>query len=280
MASHATLLQSTRLVDQKLRPRVCTYIRIFKPRLFTCSLSVTRQHNTTTFRIAGVSSSRSKPISGEDLTMETTKMTSKTKSRVMKVVGQKYASVSDLVRDMSEPDFSEEFDKYQADRRLVNCLKVIRTSHGLSQAELAKRMGCAQSKVSKLESSIDADVNFGDVICYALALGRSVFMFVNPAKASGTDQIRFYFECIKHELDRLVTPAGNDTSIAGGVEQFAIETIQNMVTMIETSLEKLPHRAKQLRAAVSVEVSGDRGERLCLDSPSVRAGTRRAVPTS
>ena len=90
----------------------------------------------------------------------------KTKAKVMKVIGKKYANVSDLVRDTSEREFADEFDKYQADRTLVNCLKVLRTAHGVTQAELASRMGCVQSKVSKLESSTDAELNFGDAICY------------------------------------------------------------------------------------------------------------------
>jgi len=94
-------------------------------------------------------------------TKETAK---KAMDRPMRVVGKKYASVSALVRDTAEAEVANKFDKYQADRRLINCLTVIRCANEVTQVELAKRMDCAQSKVSKMESSTDADLNFGDII--------------------------------------------------------------------------------------------------------------------
>ena len=104
-------------------------------------------------------------------TKETAK---KAMDRPMRVVGKKYASVSALVRDTAEAEVANEFDKYQADRRLINCLTVVRCANEVTQVELAKRMDCAQSKVSKMESSTDADLNFGDIISYAHALKQSV----------------------------------------------------------------------------------------------------------
>ena len=96
--------------------------------------------------------------------METTnKITSTTKNEnstePMKVVGKKYASVSELVRDISDTEVADDFDKYQGDRRLVNCLTIIRCSNEVSQAELANRMGCAsqrypRSRVRRMRISI------------------------------------------------------------------------------------------------------------------------------
>ena len=84
---------------------------------------------------------------------------------------------------------------------------------------------------------------------------------------------------MKRELDTLVSIAGDDKSIGDGVESYALETIQNMITMIETSLDRLPHRMKRKRAAVSVEVAGDQGERLYVESPRATR-TRTGEPAS
>jgi len=54
----------------------------------------------------------------------------------------------------------------QAGTRLVDWLVQARTKAGLTQAELARRMGCTQSRISKLEDSLDADLRLGDVAAY------------------------------------------------------------------------------------------------------------------
>jgi transcriptional regulator with XRE-family HTH domain len=200
-----------------------------------------------------------------------------TKSKPMKVVGRKYATVADLVRDTSEADFADEFDKHQSERNLIRALTVLRCVKGLSQAELAERMNCGQPKISKLESSTDADLNLGDTLSYASAMQQTVRISLTPDRATGVDHVRFYAACIKHELDRLVKIAGDDKEIGDGVEAFAIETVQRMLAMIEESISKLPHRVQQPTSSICVEVEGERGERLPLDQPKRRRKSQKEV---
>jgi transcriptional regulator with XRE-family HTH domain len=187
-------------------------------------------------------------------------MTKKATDRAMKVVGEKITSVSELVRDASDPEFAEAFKKYQAERRLVNCLTVTRCAKGVSQAELAARMGCGQSKVSKMESSTDADLNFGDIASYAFALKQSVFIAFSQDKLNGADRIRSHVECIKRELEELVKLADDDKTDGDGVEAFAIETVKEMLTVIERSLDKIPHQRQHTVPEIYVEAEGDRGQ--------------------
>ncbi len=214
----------------------------------------------------------------------TTKAAAKRKSEVktarpMKVVGKKYSSVSELVRDTSSAEFVEDFDRYQANRQLVNCLAILRCADGVSQVDLAKRMGCAQSKISKMESSTDADLSFGDVIRFALALNQSIQIVFSPSTKNGTDQIRFHLECIKNQLDHLARIAGDGKDISHGVEGFAIQTVQSLVATIESVLDKLPHRVEQSSASVRVEAEGEGGQRLRLDAPgNLRQRARNQLP--
>ena len=130
---------------------------------------------------------------GAKTTMPAKEERGKAKDRLMRVVGKKYASVSELVRDTSDSEIADEFDQYQADRKLVNCLTVMRCAHhGVSQMELAERMGCNQSKVSKMETSADVDLNFGDVISYARSLKQSIRMTFSPERNNRADHIRFH----------------------------------------------------------------------------------------
>jgi len=56
--------------------------------------------------------------------------------------------------------------------RLVEMLKIVRETHGVTQNSLAKRIGSSQSRVAKMEAG-GADISL-DLICKALfALGAS-----------------------------------------------------------------------------------------------------------
>ena len=175
-----------------------------------------------------------------------------------------YGSVSEMVRDLSEPDFADDFDRYRSERQLVNALSIVRCLKGLSQADIATRMDCAQSKVSRIESSPDAEMSFGDFLGYAMALDRSIHLEILPMARNGADHIRFHVESIKHELNSLFKVAGNDQTIEEGVGDLAVETVRNMLSLIDGLIEKLPHKY-QSDIPIRVEAQGEQGRRLDLD---------------
>lgn len=125
----------------------------------------------------------------------------------------------------------------------------------------------AQSKISKIESATDADLNFGDIIKYALALDQSIQLTFAPLRRNGVDHIRFHAECIKNQLSSLAKIAGNDKQIGDGVEEFAIETVQTLVANIESVLDRLPHGVQRESPPICVEAEGRGGHTLNLDAP-------------
>lgn len=52
---------------------------------------------------------------------------------------------------MDNPDFRAEYDKADAEFRLIEALLQARTRARLSQAELARRLGTTQSAIARLE---------------------------------------------------------------------------------------------------------------------------------
>ena len=193
-------------------------------------------------------------------------MADTTKTRTMRATGKTYASVLDLVRDADDEQFAKEYQQYASERQLVNALTVLRGVKGVTQSELAERMKCGQSKVSKMESSADAELNMGDFLNYARSLGHTVRISLSPEQGNGADNIRFHIACLKRELDRLVKLAGKDHAIAEGVEKLAIETVRGLFATVEELLSKLPDRG-QRSVPVRIEVEGDRGECISLETP-------------
>jgi transcriptional regulator with XRE-family HTH domain len=91
-------------------------------------------------------------------------------------------SVTKMVRDLlaDDPDFVKEFESRIAGRELVKALMIVRCRAGLTQQQLAEKISCGQSKLSKLESGFDADLRFGDVIAYLKATGCSLKLSILP----------------------------------------------------------------------------------------------------
>lgn len=95
------------------------------------------------------------------------------KTIVMSSTG--YTSVEELIRDIA-PDggfcgeLHEELDESKTCRRLV----ALRTVRGLSQSDVAKRMGCPQCRIAELENSSDARWTVDALHAYAGAIGCKV----------------------------------------------------------------------------------------------------------
>ncbi len=68
-------------------------------------------------------------------------------------------------------------------RDLIQDLVAARQESGLSQTEIAARMGTSQSAVARLESG-DLDARLSTVARYAAALGRTVDWQVRPSEES------------------------------------------------------------------------------------------------
>src|SRR5438874_1618374 len=83
-----------------------------------------------------------------------------------------FGSVSQLTRDLAESQtFADAVVRRLAERDVLDHLMALRTTQGLSQKDIAGKIGCTQSRISKLEGGKDNDLRLGDFAHYADALG-------------------------------------------------------------------------------------------------------------
>ena len=88
---------------------------------------------------------------------------------------KRYDSVSDLVHDISDDTaFADALDQQIDEQRMATTLFLMRNREGLTQAQLAERMGCTQSRVSKLEHASLSSISVQDLIDYSTALGADL----------------------------------------------------------------------------------------------------------
>jgi transcriptional regulator with XRE-family HTH domain len=159
-----------------------------------------------------------------------------------------------MVRNLSEDRaFADEFAKRLSNRQLVKVLTVLRTQAGLSQKELAEKLACTQSKVSKLESGDDADIRFGDVLAYTSAVSHEMRIFLVPKGQKIVDEVKMHAFIIKRLLDRMVQLAGEDGAMTKAVADFLGEAAFNLIRIVGKAAARLPALPEEPALPLQVE---------------------------
>jgi len=154
---------------------------------------------------------------------------------------KRYQTVADMVRDVSEEHaFGKDVERRISSRRLVKKLFALRSERGLSQRDVAQKLGCSQSRVSKLEASVDSDLRLGDLNGYIKALDLDLSLVVSPENRTAAGLVKYHAFSIKRLLDRLAVLARGDDKIAKGVAGFFGEAFFNLVRLLQDSASRLP----------------------------------------
>lgn len=153
-----------------------------------------------------------------------------------------FSSVADLARRAfkDDPDLVDELEEDLSSRQVVRALFAMRSARSVSQAEIASQLKCSQSKVSKIENGVDADLSVGELEAYARALDCDVVLTFQKCHSTSADRVKQHAFAIKRELDDLACIAGDDSTLRKGVASFFGEAFFNIVRMISESAKSLP----------------------------------------
>ena len=91
----------------------------------------------------------------------------------------RFTSIGDAAAYLAgDEKVKQQVDEEICCSQLVNTLLQLRIEKGISQKELAKRIGCDPSKISRLEAGNDLQLRMGDVMQYLSALNVKMNMVV------------------------------------------------------------------------------------------------------
>jgi len=96
-----------------------------------------------------------------------------------------------------------------------------RAKRGLSQKEVALRMGVSQSKVCRMEDALDADLSYGDIESYAHALGLDVSLFYDAVSASKETRAANVANAIADMIDKLRSLLPEDSRYGDAIDRFS-----------------------------------------------------------
>jgi transcriptional regulator with XRE-family HTH domain len=154
-----------------------------------------------------------------------------------------FSSVADLARNAfnEDTDLVEELDAELSSRQVVRALFAMRSARNVSQAEIAAQLKCTQSRVSKIENGVDADLSVGELEAYARTLDCDLVLTFQKRHSTSVDRVKQHAFAIKRELDQLARMAGDDSTLRQGIASFFGEAFFNIVRMISESAKSLPH---------------------------------------
>ena len=153
---------------------------------------------------------------------------------------KRFTNVADLINSISkDKNFKEETVKELHQRIIANFLFALRCENEFSQEQLAKSIGCTQSRISKIENSRDDEISIKDLLDYGRALDLQLEVGYRDKEAKKTDLVKYHAFKIKDYLNDLVTIAFGDQKIAEGVLDFHVESFYNIMKIIMDSVNQL-----------------------------------------
>lgn len=182
--------------------------------------------------------------------------TEREKKTPAKPTGRRYASVAELMR---VEGVSDEVQKHYKDitnaTRIVHQLTCLRHIAGLTQEQMAEKLGVTQSAISKLESGRDEDLTIGQMREYAKISGEHFgVMFGKPL--NHVESVNFCVEMIRHHLMALATLAhkGNQ-AIETEIQIFFSDALQKILKIVGQCANALPNGGGE-RVEVRLELMG------------------------
>lgn len=154
---------------------------------------------------------------------------------------KRYSNVAELARRTSEdPKLVDQLANRLHRRQLVKKLMAMRAAKELSQEQVAAKMNCSQSRISKFEGSDDDDLRLGDLRDYLRAIGLDLQLVIARKQWPATEQIKFHAFQIKERLAQLVKLAREKPELCQGIQGFHVEALCNLMALVADSAEKLP----------------------------------------
>jgi transcriptional regulator with XRE-family HTH domain len=157
---------------------------------------------------------------------------------------KRFRSASDAAAFLAEDkEVGERVEREVRKTLLIQSLLHMRVEKRLTQKEIADRMGCDPSKISKMEGGNDLALRWGDVLGYLEALGVGVSMMFEDASLPAADRIKqhvFRIHDLLEELAGLANQVCDDPKITERIHQFYGEVLFNFVRRFTDSFQKLP----------------------------------------
>ena len=144
-----------------------------------------------------------------------------------------------------DPSLEQAVREREKKTRLVRCLISMRAKAGLTQSEVAQKMKCSQSRVSKIEHGLDDDISIGELDAYTKAVGFRFELSFTNTSGNAAGLIKHHIITANALLQRIIKLAENDKEMLTGADAFSIEMLVNFCRLLDDTTRNLPNSSLQ-----------------------------------
>lgn len=153
-------------------------------------------------------------------------------------------TASSVIAELCDDDsIDRDVEARMSQTRFVAMLTEARARKGMTQKDIATKIGTSVSKVSRFEASNDDDVRIGDAKDYLNALDLEASIAFFDKSMPTTSQIKHYIFEIEKLLTHLTSIAktcDDDRQIVDGISRFRGEVLYNFIIKYMMSGKDFP----------------------------------------
>ncbi|MGA2869093.1 MAG: helix-turn-helix transcriptional regulator [Verrucomicrobiota bacterium] len=170
-----------------------------------------------------------------------TTTTEREKKTHLPLTGRRYSSVDEfLVGEAVSVDVRSAVSKLDRESSIVDGLIQARRDAGLTQQEMAEKIGKSQGAVSKLESSSDNEIKLEELAAYARATGQNFVVMVGKPM-NHIESVKYHAFGIKEHLSKLAKEAHRNEEVEQAVQAFFGEAFFNILTILSKCSDEMPN---------------------------------------
>jgi transcriptional regulator with XRE-family HTH domain len=164
------------------------------------------------------------------------------------LTGRRYNSVDELMAGESvSHDVRSAVSKLDKETMIVHNLIQMRHAAGLTQQELADKLGKTQSAISKLESSSDTEITLDELRAYCQATNEQIMLCIGKPM-NHVESVKWHAYGIKDHLSALAKMAQSDGDMEQAIQAFFGEAFFNILTILSKCQDEMPnHKDVQVR---------------------------------
>lgn len=151
-----------------------------------------------------------------------------------------YQNVQEFVRDMFPKGEAKKVEKFISERSLANFLCFLRNKSGLTEQELAKKIGVSTGEVERLESAPDAEISICDLAKFSMGLGLNLQINVGKMqKLNLAEKIDYHLRAVIELSKKLSALCKEDQMMLRGAAEVLLGGTTSLVNETKTIVEKL-----------------------------------------
>ena len=197
-----------------------------------------------------------------------TTTTTHEKDHTIKETGRRYGSVADLMRSEGVPkEVQDIVAELERETHLTKQLARMRATAGLTQEQLAEKMGCSQSCISKWESGRDEELDIHTLRGYSQATGQRIGLLIGTP-FNHVEAINLHLSALQKRLLALAALARENGELQSDINSFFGESCFNIMQILAKCHQEMP-------AGGGVEVRIQ-----MIDTPPIQSRAKRKLPCS